>query len=590
MTKDNTAGKNAPKRTRKPKLKTRVARTARKASLKTRRHLHKNLVERISHFRRVRILVLEWFLLVSALICLGVIQLLSYQNSYSAVAQGEGGTYTEATLGEIASLNPLYASTSTEQTLARLMFATLTRVDTSGNIGMGLAQSLTPVDADGETWRLQLRDGLKWSDGTPITLDDVLFTIEVIQNEATNTNYESNLAGVKVERVQDEAGEALIFTLPSPYADFPASLELPVLPAHAFEGVDPAQILQSDFSVNPITSGAFTYRATQVPENPTDGNLATVFLSPNPSYYLGEPKVDTFAVRAYSTTDEILAAVNNGTVTATAELPLISADAITSENVYQRTSALNSGVYVFFNTASEALRVRSTRQAIATGFDVAAVRAVVPDAVALDYPLLSSQVSLDSWPELRTYDLEAARTQLGDKANTTLRLVTVNSGYLPAVAEAVKAQLEALGFTVNLSIFEPGQDFLMNVIYTKDYDVLVYEIDLGVEPDPFAYYHSSQASTSGLNLSNYRNAIADELLLSARTTTDPTARTNYLQRFIEQWLTDVPAIGLYQSNAAYFYNRNTSNYAPENTLANIYDRFADVQNWSATQETVYRTP
>ena len=441
-----------PMRRPKQRLKTRVARTAKKAGTKTKAHLRKNLVERFSHFRQVRLLVVEWFLLISALICLAVIQLLSYQNSYSTLAAADGGTYTEATVGDITSLNPLYASTSTEKVLARLMFATLTRVDTAGQVGLGLASSLTPVDEKGETWRLTLRDGLQWSDGEPITLDDVLFTVEVIQSDATNTNYESNLAGVTVEKVTDENGEALIFTLPAAYADFPVSLELPILPAHAFEGVDPAQILQSDFSLNPVTSGAFTYRATQVAENTTDGNLATVFLSANPHYYLGEPKVDTFAVRAYATTDEVIAAMNSGAATATAELPASRAADLTAENIYERTTTLNSGVFVFFNTASDALKSRAVRQAIAEGFDVSAVRAVAPDSVALDYPLLASQLELTEWPAVRSYNLAAAQEKLAGKTEQPLNLATVNSGYLPAVAEAVKVQLEALGFTVNVSI------------------------------------------------------------------------------------------------------------------------------------------
>lgn len=579
-----------PMRHPKQRLKTRVARTAKKAGTKTKAHLRKNLVERFSHFRQVRLLVVEWFLLISALICLAVIQLLSYQNSYSTLAAADGGTYTEATVGDITSLNPLYASTSTEKVLARLMFATLTRVDTAGQVGLGLASSLTPVDEKGETWRLTLRDDLQWSDGEPITLDDVLFTVEVIQSDATNTNYESNLAGVTVEKVADENGEALLFTLPAAYADFPASLELPILPAHAFEGVDPAQILQSDFSLNPVTSGAFTYRATQVAENTTDGNLATVFLSANPHYYLGEPKVDTFAVRAYATTDEVIAAMNSGAATATAELPASRAADLTAENIYERTTTLNSGVYVFFNTASDALKSRAVRQAIAEGLDVNAVRAAAPDSVALNYPLLAGQLELTEWPAVRSYNLAAAQEKLAGKTEQPLNLATVNSGYLSAVAEAVKTQLEALGFTVNMSVYEPGQDFLMNVIYARNYDVLVYEIDLGVEPDPFAYYHSSQASKSGLNLSNYRNAIADELLLSARTTLDEGKRADYLRRFVEQWLNDVPAIGLYQTDAAYFYNKNSSNTAPENRLASPLDRFADVQNWSTQQEVVKRTP
>lgn len=574
------------------KFKTRVKRSAKKAGAKTKEHLRKNLIERFAHVRQVRLLVLEWVLLIAAMICLAIIQTISYQNSYTVTAAGDGGTYTEATIGEITSLNPLYASTSTETTLAKLMFATLTRVDTSGNIGLGLASSLKPTDSTGKTWRLTLRDDLKWSDGEPITLDDVMFTIEVIQSNATNTSYESNLSGVKATKVDDEDGEAIVFTLPSAYADFPSSLEIPIIPEHAFEGVEISQILQSDFSSKPITSGAFTYTATQVPENNLDGSgvLATVYLAANPNYYLGKPKINTFAVTAYSTTDEIISALNAGTVSGTAALEASAESQITNTNIYLRTTAVNSGVFIFLNTDSTALKTRSLRQAVAAGIDVSLVRELAADTTALDYPLLSSQIELTNWPELHAYDPDSAREKLSGVTSEALNLVTVNSGELPAVAENVAEQLRDLGLEVNVTAYEPGQDFLVNVIGAKNYDILIYEIDLGVEADLFAYYHSSQASSTGLNLSNYKNAISDELLLSARTTLDSNARITALETFLKQWVNDVPAIGLYQTNSAYFYNKTTQNFATENQLTSDLDRFADVQDWSATEEIVYRTP
>ncbi len=77
----------------------------------------------------------------------------------------------------------------------------------------------------------------------------------------------------------------------------------------------------------------------------------------------------------------------------------------------------------------------------------------------------------------------------------------------------------------------------MNVIRPRAYDILIYEVELGADPDLFAYYHSSQATTSGLNLSNYRSAIVDDAILGARSTMDEQLRIAKYEAFCVTGLT-----------------------------------------------------
>ena len=154
------------------------------------------------------------------------------------------------------------------------------------------------------------------------------------------------------------------------------------------------------------------------------------------------------------------------------------------------------------------------------------LRAPLDDEPDLNFPLLSSQINIDKYPNLPDYDPGAAKesiekAELGDQA---IRIATTDTGYFPALADNLKYQLEQLGLKVELNITSPGQEFLLNVIRPRNYDILIYEIELGADPDLFAYYHSSQANESGLNLSNYSSGIASDLLLAARSTVDPTLR------------------------------------------------------------------
>lgn len=547
-------------------------------------HFQENVIDRLSNAKRVRLLILEWCLLVIIIISLALTQAFWYRQSYSVQAYVDGGTYIEATLGRVNSLNPLFATTESEKVLSKLMFATLSTIDYSGHVGLGLAASIVPDDT-GKVWTVTLKEGLKWSDGEPITLDDVLYTVNLTKDSTVNTIYSSNFAGVTVERRDD----ALIFALPSAYADFDSTLNMPILPSHILANVNPGQLLEHAFSSDPVTSGAFKFNAMQ---NVSNEGERIVYLAANPNYYKSKPMLNSFAIHTYTTTDEIVSAVSTGEVTATAELSAVYRSRLPSDLVYEKQTSLASGVFAFLNTTSALLNNVTVRQAIQKGVNIAEIRSVLGDEYPLDYPLLTSELNVDNYPTLPQYDLIGAKEMLKgvDLENQTLRLVTINTGYFPELADCWKQQLELLGFKVDLSIYDPGQDFIANIIRQRNYDVLLYEVEFGADLDLFAYYHSSQASTTGLNLSNYANALVDDLILSSRETMSASGRAAKYETFLKRWVNDVPAIGIYQVSLVYYFNKNVRSFSEDDRLIYATDRFVDVEYWAVNQAQKNRTP
>lgn len=536
----------------------------------------------------IRLNILEWSLLIVIIIMLSITQAVWYNESYSVEAWGKGGTYTEATLGKINTLNPLFATTNSEKTLSKLMFATLSAPDYSGHTGLALASSIT-VDDEGEVWTVKLRDNLKWSDGEPITNEDVLYTVKTIQSSTVNSNYSSYLSKVKVS---EEEGN-IIFTLPTAYANFSSALDFPILPSHILKDTPPAQLLEHSFSTTPVTSGAFNYNAVQ---NVGTQGEKIIYLTANSGYYGGKPLLDSFSIHAYLTTDEIIDAMNAGSVTATAELLSTDDEKITNSEIQQKQTSLSSGVYAFFNTKQGIFSNKALRKAVQKGLDTTSLRAPLKDEdgmVFLDYPLTTNQIAIKKYPELPEYDPDSAKEAIakaGLSEDTKLRLATANTGYFPDLAENMKYQLEQLGFKVELNMFTPGQESLTSVIRPRNYDVLIYEIELGADPDLFAYYHSSQANQNGLNLSNYANATASDVLLAARSATDQELRAAKYETFLEQWVEDAPAIGIYQVNMSYYVNKNTLSFSEDNRLVTPLDRFTDIQFWSTEKVKKNRTP
>lgn len=549
-----------------------------------REHIKENLISRLPNARRVRLLILEWGLLIIIITSLALTQAFWYTQSYSVQAYVDGGSYIEATVGSVNSLNPFFATTSSEKVLSKLMFSTLSTIDYSGHVGLGLAESITP-DETGKIWTVTLKPDLKWSDGNPITLDDVLYSINLTKDSTINTIYSSNFAGVTVERVDD----SLVFTLPSSYADFATTLNIPILPSHILAEVPSSKLLEHSFSASPITSGAFVFNATQSLTN--DGEKI-IYLTSNPNYYKGRSMLNSFAVHTYPNTTNIVSALSTGEVTATAELSPSEGESLSSDLVYEKQTTIASGIYAFLNTTSPLLSNLSVRQAIQRGIDMTEIRSVLDGEEALDYPILKSEIELTTYPEIPAYDFASAKATIEEQgaSGQTLRLATISTGYFPDLANEWETELEKLGFNVELSIYNPGQEFLINVIRPRSYDILLYEIELGADPDLLPYYYSSQASASGLNLSNYQSAIVDDLILGARSTMNESLRVAKYETFLRHWVNDVPAIGIYQASLTYFFNKNVRAFSEDDRLVYPTDRFVDVEYWAVNRATKKRTP
>lgn len=569
---------------RKQKISKKWERFSRQFKEDSREHIQENLIDRLASARKVRLLILEWCLLIIVVISLALTQAFWYRQSYSVQAFVDGGTYIEGTLGKVSSLNPLFASTSSEKALAKLMFATVSTIDYSGHVGLGLASSIVPNET-GDVWTVVLKEGLKWSDGEPITIDDVIYTFNLAKDPAASTSYASTFAGVDVAKQENTA----VFTLSSPYADFDSTLNFPVLPVHILGEVAPSEVIEHNFSSNPVTSGAFVFNAAQSASTSGD---KIIYLAANNNYYQERPMLDSFAIHTYADTASIVEALSTGEITATAELAATDDVSAFSDIIYKKQTTVSSGVFAFLNTASPLLSDLGLRQAIQRGVDLETVRSVLIGEEALNYPILRSEIELNSYPEIPAYDPAVAQdaVKAAGAEGAGLRLATINTGYFPDIAHEFQEQLEKLGFKVELSIYDPGQEFLVNTLRPRNYDILIYGIELGADPDLFPYYHSSQASTSGLNFSNYRNSLVDQWILGARESMDQKIRVSRYENFLKKWVEDVPAIGIYQASLIYYFNKNVRTFSEDNRLVYATDRFGDVEYWAVDRTTKNRTP
>ena len=566
----------------------------------TQRHASRFILRRIENVRLVMTEIMIWLAAIALLIAgLGIQYSWNSQGSKKDGAKS-GGVYVEGVIGNISTLNPLLAASEPEQAVSRLLFSSLYNYDVTGALHTDLAESMTVKDD--KVYTIKLRNAV-WHDGKKLTAEDVVYTINLIKNPQVRSPLRVNWLDISARAIDDSTVE---FMLPAVYAGFSHALTFPVIPKHILQSVSPSSMREADFSSNPVGSGPFAVKRVQTSESTSSTDV--VRMEPNTRYYGAVSTLSRLELRSYGNESLLVKAVNSGEVSAASGLSLSAADNIKSKQYSTKHWLLNKGVYLLMNNRSQTLQDARVRQALRYATDTSSIRATVGDNVArLDTPILQSQIA-QKLPAAPDYSLDKAKALLkeagwtynqgqwkGKDGRPLAVAVTTSSGRdeYKKIVDALKQQWSKLGVDVQLREIDTNStttSFVQSVLQPRDYDALLYELELGADPDVFAYWHSSQASASGYNFANYSNRTVDNDLVGGRSRTNSALRAAKYIQFVNQWLNDAPAIGLYQSVGSYVLNNGASIVEPRGSLNTMNDRYADVTTWSTGRASIYKTP
>jgi len=565
----------------------------------TLKHARRFVFKRLDNFREVRRRIALWVLAIGIIIGATGLQYMWYQNNYRTTANATGGTYAEAVLGPMDTLNPIFAKSSAEETAGELLFSRLVTYDKSGKLNYDLADSMV-ISPDGKTYTFTIRPDARWDDGLYVRARDVVFTVNTLKNPASR----STITGWDNVIAKEIDSRTVAFELPAVYAAFPHALRfLPILPEHVLRDVEPASLREDSFSSKPVGSGPFKLRLIQ--EIDTANGRKIIHLVKSESYFKGTPKLDRVQLHVYKDIDSVKRALATSEVNAATDLTVTDSNAVSTERYNVEHRPVNSGVYALMNTTSPVLQDKKVRQALQAGTNTKEVRdKLSPDLPELYLPFIDSQV-FGNTPTKPVFDANKAG-QLLDEAGwimqgnvrmkagqpLTLSVVTTKNNDFESSLEILAKQWRSLGVTVSTTIVDPSdpsQNVVQDILQPRHYDVLLYQLTIGGDPDVYAYWHSSQAA-SGLNFSNYKSSISDDALSSARSRIEPNLRNAKYITFANQWLADAPAIGLYQATMQYVHTKSIHALPKDFMLVSAADRYNDVRFWSVGDRMVYTTP
>lgn len=219
-----------------------------------------------------------------------------------------GGTYTEGVVGQPRFINPIYGETNdVDRTLIDLIYSGLMTYDKDGKIINDLVKSYQISD-NGKDYTFQLKDDLYWQDGIPLTADDVIYTIETIQNSDYKSPLRANWLNVGLKRISDKS---FTLSLDAPYNSFLENCTIKIIPQHIWKNVLPENFALSLYNLQPVGSGPYTL--SDIQEN-NNSFIKSLRLDANPKYYGKLPYISKINFQFFSNKNDLLGAANQKTI------------------------------------------------------------------------------------------------------------------------------------------------------------------------------------------------------------------------------------------------------------------------------------
>jgi len=435
------------------------------------------------------------------------------EESAAAEATGE---LSYVIASDPSSLNPINVSDRWGLTVTNIVFSPLARIEGDGTVVNELAESIEPSE-DGLSVTVTLKDGLLWSDGEPLTADDVVFTYT---QKAVRENGNADLLWIGDQPITASATDdrTVVFTLPSISAAALSNIatETYIIPEHVYGDV-------TDFSVtelDPLAVGSGPYVLTAYER----GQYLT--FEANENYYGAAPNIPNLTLQIVSNADTVKTALQTGE----ADASFATADQITElEGAGLDIYPYAEGRVAYLGLNLAKITDPKVRQALFFALD----RDEINNGAFLTSDYFEPAVTIlpPSNPfattDVEAYDrdLDASAALLKDAGVSDLTITLAYAGADPAQttqATLIQQQAKAAGITVELAGVEPAAVYAeIEKGADSQYDAFLGGYIMGQDPDAYSLLYRSGASA---NYFHYANPATDALFDQGAVELDADAR------------------------------------------------------------------
>lgn len=484
--------------------------------------------------------------------------------------------------------NPINSGDVASTFIQKYFQDTLLEMDGPLNFVPRLAESFETED--GQHYTIKINKDAKWSDGTPVTADDLAFTINTIANPKSETTIGNNismLAGLEANgklaegetelssvKIVDEKTVELTTTVPVDpnYMKELFGLSIITLPKHILGDVPVEELSKHPYMQNPnVSSGAFKFVKYQKDQY--------VELAANKDYYMGAPKVEKLFIK-------IMPAPNLVAQLQTGELDFNVAKGIGKiavqdydtvkgfKNVSTEVEPTINFQTMFFNNKKIN---KDARKALSMAVD----RGLIVDKLLKGYgevvegPYTSLSPYHDKSAGEIEYNPEKAKQLLEESGfdfNTTLELVVpIGNKVREQSAPIIAQNLEKLGVKTKITNY----DFptIMQKGKAGEFDLLLMGFALTLDPDVSQVY----ATGAAYNFMGYSNPELDELLVKGKQEADVEKRKVIYHSVLKKIIEDVPVLTLYSDHEFAGVNKRVAVGKPK-----TFGMHHNIQQWSVS--------
>ncbi len=485
------------------------------------------------------------------------------------VENSEEEIIKEISLGiaDFDTINPILSKNKHVQEISRIIYEPLLDLDAEYKLQKCLAQDWAKTSET--TYLIKIKNNVKWSDGSNFTVEDVIFTIDILKQipsiYANNVQYI-----IKVEKISEDTVQ---ITIDHEIPFFEYNLIFPIMSKNYFDGQD---FVATEKNNAPIGTGKY-----KIVEN----NGESIILNKNENYRTSELTLEKITINKYANLGEFYNAFKLGKI-----------DVLTSTNTdienYIGTIGYNNQEvpgrefdFLALNTQSEILSRVEVRNAISHAINRDNIVASLFNGKykVIDYPLdygswLKGENTDNSYnPDLSRQILEQngwiyknnkwQKTENYSTKTLSFKIVVQSSNQTRVtVAEMIKSDLEAVGITV--TIVKVNDNQYQRYLQNKNYDAVITGTTISASPNLENYFGAS-------NYANFKNEEMSNLINEVKNISKEDLLKEKYTRIREIFNEQKPYIGLYSS----YYSVKSSWTLRGNVTPNWYNIFIDINNW-----------
>jgi peptide/nickel transport system substrate-binding protein len=477
----------------------------------------------------------------------------------TSVTPKKGGHVVEGNFSDIRTLNSMLSSDTASNQVIGLMFDGLLNQKKNGDLIGALAKDVPETSSDGLTYTFKLRDGLKWSDGQPITSEDVKFTYQIAydpQYKAFASPRRGDLEKY-IASVDTPDPQTVVIKTTQVFAPFlGAHAEYGVLPKHVLGSISAQALNSADFNSGPtVVNGPFKFVKWDKGQQVT--------LERNDSYWGGAPYLDQWIYKVLPDSVAVTNQLKTGEIDIGPVDPGQFDNLKTTDSVAMTEFPTPTFTFYAYNLdpskpAGKLFQQKEVRQALLYALN----RPQIVNAVYFGHGRVANSVEPPtSWtyrdkPKV-VYSFDKAKAEslldgagwakgadgIRAKGGVKLKFAMItNAGnkQRESMLQVMQESWKAIGVDATPSLIQFPQ-LVTQIVDTRTFDMFLVGFNWTVDPDEAPLYHSRNTAAGGFNGAFFKNQQVDDILDQALGTLDKNKRKDLYGQFQDIMSEEVPS-------------------------------------------------